>query len=320
VKYFYQLEVIKMGSCRTWYGKELLAMAKKDSSIIALDADLSRSTMSTYVGEELPQQFLEIGIAEQNMLGIAAGLALNGMKPFVNTFAVFLTGRAYDQIRQVIAYPALNVKLVGSSAGLSDCGDGATHQTFEDISLMRTLPHMAVIVPADHIQTKAVTSFLAAHNGPAYLRISRADTEQIFANDYQFRIGKVDRLLPGSDLAIIATGTLTKTALKAARQLDSQGISAAVINVSTIKPLDQTDLLEAIGGNRRVITFEEHSTYGGLGSTVAEVLVQEGGYRLNMMGIPDMFGQSAENHEQLLEIYRLTEKDLIAVAQTTMRR
>lgn len=304
-----------MESCRSWYGKELLALAKKNNSILALDADLSRSTMSVYIEEELPQQFFEIGIAEQNMVGIATGLALNGMKPFVNTFAVFLTGRAYDQIRQVIAYPALNVKLVGSSAGMSDFADGATHQTIEDISLMRTLPNMTVIVPADHIQTKAATKFLAEHVGPAYLRISRTETEQIFPDDYQFRLGKVDRLVGGKDLAIISTGTLTKTALTAARELNSQGISAAVINVSTIKPLDRKDLLEAIGGIRRVITFEEHSIYGGLGSTVAEILSQEGGYKLKIMGIQDMFGQSGENFEELLKCYHLTKEDLIVAAK-----
>lgn len=302
-------------SCRVWYGKELLELAQKDPCIVALDADLSKSTMSTYIETELPQQYFEIGIAEQNMLGIAAGLALNGMKPFVNSFAVFLTGRAYDQIRQVIAYPALNVKLVGSSAGLSDFGDGATHQTIEDISLMRTLPNMTVIVPADHIQTKAATNFLAGQTGPAYLRISRADTEGIFPAGYQFRLGKVDRLASGDDLAIISTGTLTGIALQAARELKSRGIAATVINISTIKPLDKNDLLQAIGGNRRVITFEEHSIYGGLGSTVAEILVQEkSGYQLKIMGIHDQFGQSGENHQELLAYYHLTREDLITAA------
>jgi transketolase len=302
-------------SCRVWYGRELLALAKEDLSIVALDADLCRSTMSTYIEEELPQQFFEIGIAEQNMLGIAAGMALNGMKPFVNTFAVFLTGRAYDQIRQVIAYPALNVKLVGSSAGLSDYGDGATHQTVEDISLMRTIPNMTVISPADHVQTKAITNFLAGYEGPVYLRLSRAETEQIFPDDYQFQLGKVDRLVQGDDLAIISTGVLTGTALKAARQLESRGIKAAVINVGTIKPLDRDDLLKAIGGNRRVITFEEHSIYGGLGSAVAEILIQEkSGYCMDIMGVRDMFGQSAESHQELLKHYHLTEEDLVAAA------
>lgn len=304
-----------MESSRVWYGRELLALAKEDPTIVALDADLCRSTMSTYIEEELPQQFFEIGIAEQNMLGIAAGMALNGMKPFVNSFAVFLTGRAYDQIRQVIAYPALNVKLVGSSAGLSDFGDGGTHQTVEDISLMRTIPNMTVFSPADHIQTKAITNFLARYEGPAYLRLSRAETEPIFPKDYQFQLGKVDLLVQGDDLAIISTGILTGTALRAARQLESLGIKAAVINVGTIKPLDREDLLKAIGGNRLVITFEEHSIYGGLGSTVAEILIQEkNGYHLNIIGIRDMFGQSAESHEELLKHYHLTEEDLVAAA------
>lgn len=305
-----------MESCRVWYGKELLELAKYDQNIVALDADLSKSTMSTYIEQDLPEQYFEMGIAEQNMVGIAAGLALNGMKPFVNTFAVFLTGRAYDQIRQVIAYPGVNVKLAGSSAGLSDFGDGATHQTIEDISLMRTLPNMAVIAPADHIQTKMATRFLSGYSGPAYLRISRTDTDPIFPDNYQFRFGKVDLLVSGEDLAIISTGTLTKTALIAAKELHSQGISTAVIHVGTIKPLERRDLLEAIGGIRKVVSFEEHSIYGGLGSTLAEILVREGEYRLKIMGINDSFGQSAENYEELLKHYHLTKEDLIATAMS----
>jgi transketolase len=205
--------------------------------------------------------------------------------------------------------------LVGSSAGLSDYGDGATHQTVEDISLMRTIPNMTVISPADHVQTKAITNFLAGYEGPVYLRLSRAETEQIFPDDYQFQLGKVDRLVQGDDLAIISTGVLTGTALKAARQLESRGIKAAVINVGTIKPLDRDDLLKAIGGNRRVITFEEHSIYGGLGSAVAEILIQEkSGYCMDIMGVRDMFGQSAESHQELLKHYHLTEEDLVAAA------
>jgi transketolase len=228
---------------------------------------------------------------------------------------VFLTGRAYDQIRQVIAYPALNVKLVGSSAGLSDFGDGATHQSLEDISLMRTLPNMIVISPADHVQTKAITNYLTGYRGPAYLRLSRAETEQIFPEDYRFALGKVDLLLQGDDLAIISTGTLTGSALRAARRMEAQGIKATVINVSTIKPLDRKDLLKAIGGIRRVLTIEEHSIYGGLGSTVAEILIQEKcGYHLKSMGVRDLFGQSGENHQELLKHYQLTEDDLIAAA------
>ncbi|TCL61785.1 transketolase [Hydrogenispora ethanolica] len=303
-----------MESSRVWYGRELLAQAKKDDRIVALDADLSKSTMSMYVEEELPDRYFEVGIAEQNLLGISAGLALSGMKPFANTFAVFLTGRAYDQIRQVIAYPRLNVKIVGSSAGLSDYGDGATHQTIEDVSLMRTLPNMSVFVPADHIQTRAITRFLAEHEGPAYLRISRAETEAFFADDYQFRPGRVDRLLSGGDVTIVSCGNLLGNALQAAQELSNHGIVTGVLNVTTIKPFNRQDFLEALGDCKRVITYEEHNIIGGLGSTVAEVLAAEGGYRLHTLGVKDVFGQSALNYQELLEYYHLTVSDLVKAA------
>lgn len=234
-----------MESCRHWYGQTLLELATQDSSIVALDADLSRSTMSTLVERKLPERFIEVGIAEQNMAGIAAGLALCGMKPFVHSFAVFATGRAYDQVRQTIAYPGLDVKIVGSSAGLSDFADGATHQSIEDISLMRALPNMTVIVPADHIQTRAATCYLAQHRGPAYLRVTRSETEALFPDDYVFCLGQVDQLAVGSDLAIVTMGPITSIALEARDMLSRRGISASVICVSTIKPLDREDLLRS---------------------------------------------------------------------------
>lgn len=308
-----------MESCRTWYGRELLKLARRDPTIVALDADLSKSTMSTYIEQELPERFIEVGIAEQNMAGIAAGLALTGMKPFINSFAVFVTGRAYDQVRQSIAYPALNVKLVGSSAGLSDCGDGATHQSIEDISLMRALPNMMVIAPADHIQTRAATRYLGLHKGPAYLRISRTETRAIFPDDYVFRPGRVDRLATGSDVAIITSGTITSVALEASYRLASIGISASVTCVSTIKPLDPRDLLDALGEANRVITFEEHSIYGGLGSAVAETLSSIGGYRVHIMGVRDTFGQSAQSWEALLAHHGLTVSHLVDAARAMVR-
>jgi len=301
-------------SCRTWYGKALLELARRDPTIVALDADLSKSTMSTYIEQEFPERFIEVGIAEQDMIGIAAGLALTGLRPFANSFAVFITGRAYDQVRQAIAYPNLNVKLVGSSAGLSDFGDGATHQSIEDISLMRGLPNMTVIVPADHIQTRAATLYLGTHTGPAYLRISRTETEAIFPDDYVFRLGKVDRLVRGSDVAIVASGTITATALDASRRLASIGISASVVCVSTLKPLDTEDLIDALEETRNVITLEEHSVYGGLGSIVAELLGSSGGYRVHMMGVKDRFGQSAESFTDLLDCYGLTADDVVEAA------
>ncbi len=299
-----------MESCRTWYGRALLELARCDPTIVALDADLSKSTMSTYIEQELPERFIEVGIAEQNMVGIAAGLALTGLKPFAHSFAVFISGRAYDQVRQAIAYPNLNVKLVGSSAGLSDFGDGATHQSIEDVSLMRALPNMTVIVPADHIQTRAATLYLGTHTGPVYLRISRTETEAVFPDDYVFKPGKVDQLVEGSDVAIVASGPITAAAMDASRKLASIGISASVICVSTLKPLDTEDLIDGLDGTRHVITLEEHSVYGGLGSIVAELLGSRGGYRVHIMGIRDRFGQSAESFTDLLVCYGLTADDV----------
>jgi transketolase len=307
-------------SCRTWYGRALLELARRDPAIVALDADLSKSTMSTYIEQEFPERFIEVGIAEQDMVGIAAGLALAGLKPFAHSFAVFITGRAYDQVRQAVAYPNLNVKLVGSSAGLSDFGDGATHQSIEDVSLMRALPNMTVIVPADHIQTRAATLYLGTHTGPAYLRVSRTETEAIFPEDYVFKLGKVDRLVAGSDVAIVASGPMTATALDASRRLASIGISASVACVSTLKPLDTGGLIDALSGIGNVITLEEHSVYGGLGSTVAELLGSTGGYRVHMMGVKDRFGQSAESFTDLLDCYGLTADDAVEAARRMVER
>jgi transketolase len=300
-------------SCRHWYGQTLLELARQDPSVVALDADLSKSTMSTLIEREFPDRFIEVGIAEQNMAGIAAGLALCGMKPFIHSFAVFATGRAYDQIRQAIAYPGLDVKIVGSSAGLSDFGDGATHQSIEDVSLMRALPNMTVIVPADHVQTRAATLYLAQNRGPAYLRVTRTETEALFPDDYVFRLGHVDQLAVGSDLAIVTMGPVTSIALQARDILAEQGISASVICVSTIKPFDKENLLRALGGVRKVITFEEHSTFGGLGSTVAEALSALD-HELRIMGIRDEFGQSAMSYSDLLVHYHLTAADLVDAA------
>jgi len=226
---------------REEYGKVLLNLAKEDKNIIALDADLCKSTMAYYIEKELPQQHLELGIAEQNMLSTAAGLAIEGKIPFAHTFAVFITGRAYDQIRQSISIARLNVKIVGSSAGLSDFGDGATHQSIEDVSLMRSIPNMTVICPCDAIQVRAAVRAIYKYHGPVYLRISRNDMPDVLSKE-EFEIGKVYLRKHGTDVTVFATGIMVYEALNAADILEKENISLQVIDVPTIKPIDREEI------------------------------------------------------------------------------
>ena len=227
---------------RQAYGKELLKWAKKDERIIALDADLCGSTQTVFIEKEIPQRFFEMGIAEQNMTSVAAGLALVGKIPFVNSFAVFSVGQAYNQIRQGIALPRLNVKIVGSSCGLSDFGDGATHQSIEDISIMRAIPNMTIIVPVDAIETRKVVGEVIKYKGPVYIRINRNDLPNVTKESDQFKIGKMQKITEGKDVVIFACGLMVSQSLKAREILLPQGISLRIINVSTIKPLNKEKL------------------------------------------------------------------------------
>ncbi len=307
---------MKIGAApRMAYGEKLLELAGANKDIVALDADLSKSTMSCLIEENYPDRFFEMSIAEQNMVATAAGMALKGKIPFVNTFAVFLTGRAFDQIRQSVAYPGLNVKLCGSSAGLSDFGDGATHQTVEDIALMRALPNMTVLSPVDEIETKAMVEFMVRYNGPVYLRLDRNDTPIILDDSYTFDLGKPNVVAEGSDVTIFATGRMVSVALQAADRLESDNVSAKVVNVGTIKPLDEKTVQELAGSTGAAVTVEEHSVYGGLGSAVAERLMTSK-IPIVPVGIADRFGQSAMNVEDLLVEYGLTDE---AVAQAAQR-
>ncbi len=298
---------------REEYGKALLNLARQDRNIVALDADLCKSTMSCYIEAEYPERFFEMGIAEQNMVSTAAGLSLVDKIPFVNTFAVFLVGRAYDQIRQAISIGKLNVKIVGSSAGLSDFGDGATHQTVEDVALMRAIPNMTVIVPGDAIEVRAIVNEAYKYKGPVYIRISRNDMEDIFSEDQSFEIGKVYTVKQGRDITIFTMGTMLSVSLKAAQELEDMGISAMVVNVSTLKPLDRQTIIRLAKSTGAVVTVEEHSVIGGLGSAIAEALRSEKNLPIEFVGIEDQFGQSSHNYEELLEFYGLT-KENIAVA------
>jgi len=297
---------MKLGKApRIAYGEELLELAKTNPNIVALDADLSKSTMSCLIEEYAPERFFEMSIAEQNMVATAAGMALKGKIPFVNSFAVFLTGRAFDQIRQSVAYPATNVKLCGSSSGFSDFGDGATHQSIEDVALMRALPNMIVLSPADEIETRAMTRFMVAHQGPVYIRLDRGDTPVVSPTEYQFALGEPTVLRTGSDVTVFGTGQMVSLALQAADTLAKTGIAVEVVNMGTIKPMNDHMVIALAEKTGAVVTIEEHNLRGGLGSAIAEALMKTK-VPIVPVGVQDRFGQSAKSYEELLAAYGLT--------------
>jgi transketolase len=300
----------KTANPRVAYGEALVALAAQNRRIVALDADLCKSTMTVFMQDRQPDHFIEMGIAEQNMASTAAGLALAGMIPFINSFAVFVTGRCYDQIRQAICLPCLNVKIVGSSAGLSDFGDGSTHQSVEDISLMRSIPNMTVISPCDALEVKRAVRAMVDYHGPVYLRLSRSDMPAITDENTPFAIGRLLRLAEGDDVAILATGLMVAEALEARSLLEQMQISARVINVSTLKPLAADAVLHEVAGVKCVVTAEEHSVIGGLGSAVAEVLRRKA-LSLEFVGIRDSFGISGTSHEELMVHYGLTAESIV---------
>jgi len=305
---------------REAYGKALLELGRKDDRVVALDADLSGSTKTKVFGKEFPERFFNMGIAEQDMVGTAAGLALAGKVPFASTFAVFATGRAWEQIRQSVCYPKLNVKVVASHAGITVGEDGGSHQSVEDIALMRVLPNMTVIVPADGVETAKAVMAMGSHVGPAYIRVGRAKVETIFEDSYDFRIGKAHVFSEGTDADIIACGIMVDMALKAAAELADEGLSTGVINMATIKPLDKDTVVAAAKRSGAIVTAEEHSIIGGLGGAVAEALSEECPVPLVRIGIKDAFGGSGKPDE-LLKHFGLTVSDIkSAVRQAVARK
>ncbi|WP_148871612.1 transketolase family protein, partial [Neomoorella thermoacetica] len=259
---------------REAYGKALVELGRQNSQVVVLDADLSKSTMTRYFAQEFPERFFNMGIAEQSLMATAAGLGLSGKIPFASTFAVFATGRAYDQVRNGIAYPKVNVKIAATHAGLTVGEDGASHQAVEDVTLMRAIPNMTVIVPADGEETRQAVFAAAAYQGPVYIRLGRPAVPVIYNEDYRFQIGRAHTLRRGKDAAIIACGVMVHEALRAAEELAAAGLEVMVVNMSTIKPLDREAVLAA-AATGAVVTAEEHTVIGGLGSAVAEVLATE---------------------------------------------
>ncbi|MDD4798556.1 MAG: transketolase family protein [Clostridia bacterium] len=303
---------------RDAYGKALVELGKENPAVVVLDADLSHSTKTIKFAEAFPQRFFNAGIAEANMTGVAAGLATAGKHPFISSFAVFAAGRAFEQIRNSIVYPNLSVTVAASHAGVTVGEDGGSHQAIEDIGLMRLLPGMTVIVPADAIETAGAVRALASYNGPSYLRLGRLAVPQVNTEDYQFQVGKATVLKEGETVAIFACGLMVAKALEAAEKLADQGISAAVINVSTIKPLDNETIIAYAKKCGAVVTAEEHNIIGGLGSAVAEVLAENCPTKMARVGIEDKFGQSGSPAE-LLELYGLTAENIAQKAETLLK-
>ena len=295
---------------RQSYGEALLELGKKNKDIVVLDADLSGATKTELFAKEFPDRFLDMGIAESNMMSTSAGLASCEKIPYASTFAVFAAGRAYDQIRNSICYPNLNVKICATHAGITVGEDGATHQMIEDISLMRTLPNMTVISTSDDIQTKWAVEEISKIKGPVYLRLARLATPILYEKNQKFEIGKAVQIGNGTDATVFATGVTVQEALKAKEELEKNGVNIRVVDMHTIKPIDKEIIIKCAKETKMLISIEDHNIIGGLGSSIAEVLIEEYPKKLIRLGIKDTFGKSG-NAEELMEYYGITAEKII---------
>lgn len=311
-------QLSKPMATREAYGETLAELGAQSPYIVVLDADVSVSTKTVKFAKRFPNRFFNFGIAEQNMVSTAAGLSLAGKLPFASSYAVFLTGRAWEQIRQSVCYPDLNVKLVATHSGITVGEDGASHQAIEDIGAMRVLPNMTVIVPADFIETSMAVKAAAVHVGPTYVRLGRAKVPRVIPENYKFELGRAYTYHMGKDANIIAIGIMVAEALKASELLRSQGIDAGVINMSTVKPVDKETIIEAAKLSGRIVTAEEHSIIGGLGSAVAECLSENYPVQLKRIGIQDSFGRSG-HPAKLMELYHITFKDIAKAVQQMLK-
>lgn len=300
----------KKVATRQSYGEALKDLGYKNENIVVLDADLAAATKTEIFAKEFPNRFFDMGIAEQNMMATAAGFATCSKIPYVSTFAVFAAGRAYDQIRNSICYPNLNVKICATHAGVTVGEDGATHQMIEDISMMRTLPNMTVISTSDDTQTRWMVEEISKFEGPVYLRLGRLATPVIYENYENFKIGKAIQIGEGTDATIFATGVTVSEALKAKEQLESEGINVRVVDVHTIKPIDKEMIIKCAHETQRLISVEDHNIIGGLGSAIAEVLTENHPCKLDRMGIDDCFGKSGKA-EELLEYFKIDSKAIV---------
>lgn len=306
-------------SQRKEYANALTEVGKERTDVVVLDADLSSSTRTAEFAKNFPERFFNCGIAEQNMIGTAAGLAAAGKTVFASTFAAFATGRCWDQIRQAVAYSNLDVKIVATHAGITVGPDGATHQALEDIAIMRVLPNMTVIVPADGAETYKAVKAIAKYKGPCYVRLGRSDVPLVTSMETPFEVGKASLLKEGSDITLVACGQMVAICLEAAEELESKGISAEVLNVSTIKPLDKEAIVKSVEKTGCIVTAEEHSIEGGLGSAVCEFLCETYPVPQQRIGTPACFGESGES-DALMKKYGLTKEHVIEASEKVIRR
>ena len=295
---------------RESFGKALVELGKENKDVVVLTADLAGATKTSLFEKEFPDRFINVGIAEQNLIGISAGLATTGKIPFASTFAMFAAGRAYDQIRNSVAYPKLNVKICGTHAGVTVGEDGATHQMLEDLSLMRSIPNMTVLCPSDDTQTKWAIKEMAKIDGPVYIRLARVATPIIYDENQKFEIGKMVQIGDGTDATIFATGVEVAEALKAKEELEKENINIRVVDVHTIKPIDREMIVKCAKETKKIITIEDHSIIGGLGTAICEVLSEEYPTKVIRMGMNDKFGKSGKA-EQLLKYFKLDSQAII---------
>ena len=307
-------------SLRIAYGEALVAEGRNNPDIVVLEADLGKSTMSCLFKDAYPERHFEMGIAEQNMASTAAGLALAGKIPFYSTFAVFAFGRAYDQIRCGIAIPEANVRICGSSCGLSDFGDGKTHQSIEDANVMCTIPHMTVLNPCDAVETRKMVKAMLTHQGPVYIRINRNELPVFTADEGDYEIGKMSRIVEGSDVVIFATGAMVWKSWEAAQLLKAEGISVEVINVSSLKPLNKTEILKYVAGKKAIVVAEDDTRIGGLGSAIAAQIIGEIHVPFESVAIDDTFGTSAHSYAELLEHFGLTEHHIAQAVRKAYKK
>jgi len=314
-----EIEVLGNKDTRSGFGDGLLELAKTNENVVALCADLTGSLKMNGFEKAAPERFFQIGIAEANMIGMAAGMTVGGKIPYTGTFANFSTGRVYDQIRQSVAYSKKNVKICASHAGLTLGEDGATHQILEDVGMMKMLPNMTVIVPCDYNQTKQATIAIAEHDGPVYLRFGRPVMPIFVKEDAEFVIGKADTITEGTDVTIIACGHLVWKSIEAAKILEEKGVSVELINMHTIKPLDKNAILKSVVKTRCVVTAEEHMINGGLGDSVAQVLIQNDLVPQEFVGVDDSFGESG-NPMELLAKYNIDTPNIVEAALKVIER
>jgi len=305
-----KLNIDKKIATRQSYGEALALLGEKNSNIVVLDADLSSATKTGIFAKKFPNRFINVGIAEQNMMGIAAGLSTFEKIPYASTFAVFAAGRSYDQIRNSIAYPKLNVKICATHAGITVGEDGATHQMIEDISLMRTLPNMKVMCPSDDTQTRWAVEEISKIEGPVYLRLCRLATPVIYDENQEFEFGKGIQIGNGTDATIIATGVTVSESIKAQEILKEKGIQVRVVDIHTIKPIDEELLVKCAKETKQIITVEDHNVIGGLGSAVCEVLCNKSPSKVKRLGIQDEFGRSGKA-EELMQYYKIDAKAIV---------